>query len=68
MDPVTAFSLAAGVLQVIDLAFKASSMCKEIYTDGSLAQHRDAAKLTTFLGEHTDAGDYQTDVVMTHTS
>ena len=54
MDPVTAFSLAAGVLQVIDLAFKASSMCKEIYTDGSLAQHRDAAELTTFLGETTE--------------
>ena len=55
MDPVTAFSLAAGVLQVIDLGFKASSMCKEIYTDGSLAQHRDAAELTTFLGEHCGA-------------
>lgn len=68
MDPVTAFSLAAGVLQVIDLGFKASSMCKEIYTDGSLAQHRDAAGLTTFLGEHLDASVYQMDVAMTHTS
>ncbi|KAL8795023.1 MAG: hypothetical protein Q9195_002471 [Heterodermia aff. obscurata] len=54
MDPVTAFSLAAGVLQIIDMGFKASSMCKEIYTDGSLAQHRDAAELTTFLAETTE--------------
>lgn len=61
MDPVTAFSLAAGVLQVIELGFKASSMCKEIYTDGSLAQYRDAAELTTSLGEHNDPSACLTD-------
>ena len=68
MDPVTAFSLAAGVLQVIDLGLKASLMCKEIYTDGSLAQHRDAAELTTFLGELSHFSAYQIKIKMTYTA
>jgi len=58
MDPVTAFSLAAGVLQVLDLSFKALSKCKEIYKDGSLAQHRDAMTITKYLGECCDANFY----------
>ena len=58
MDPVTAFSLAAGVLQVLDLSFKALSKCKEIYKDGSLAQHRDAQTITEFLGKCSGANSY----------
>lgn len=50
MDPVTAFSLAAGVLQVVDLSIQALSTCKEIYKDGSLAQHRKTEELTKYLG------------------
>ena len=50
MDPVTAFSLAAGVLQVVDLSLKALSTCKEIYKDGSLARNRDIEELTNDLG------------------
>lgn len=51
MDPVTAFSLAAGVLQVVDSSFKALSTCREIYKDGSLAQHRDTEETTKLLGK-----------------
>jgi hypothetical protein len=58
MDPVTAFSLAAGVLQVIDLSFKALSKCKEMYKDGSLAQHRDAKTFTEYLGKCSDTNSY----------
>lgn len=50
MDPVTAFSLAAGILQVVDISFKAVSRCREIYEDGSLAHHRDTAEIARSLG------------------
>ena len=36
-DPVLAFSLAAGVLQVVDVSFRALSACREIHKDASLA-------------------------------
>lgn len=58
MDRITAFSLAAGVLQVLDLSFKALSKCKEMYKDGSLAQHRDAKTFTEYLGKCSDANSY----------
>lgn len=41
MDPVTAVGLAAGILQFLEAGFKTVSVCREIYRDGSLAEHRD---------------------------
>lgn len=52
MDPVTAFSLAAGVLQVVDFSLKALGKCREIYKDGSLAQHRQTEEITKSLGRN----------------
>ena len=59
MDPVTAFSLAAGVLQVLDLSLKALGKCREIYKDGSLAQHRQTAEITQSLGRDRQAYAFQ---------
>ncbi|KAL8874728.1 MAG: hypothetical protein Q9198_006824, partial [Flavoplaca austrocitrina] len=53
MDPVSAFSLAAGVLQVVDVSFRALSACREIHKDGSLTQHRDSQEITQQLLETT---------------
>ncbi|KAL9630955.1 MAG: hypothetical protein Q9204_004464 [Flavoplaca sp. TL-2023a] len=53
MDPVSAFSLAAGVLQVVGISFKAISACREIYKNGSLAQNRDSQYVTQQLLETT---------------
>ena len=50
MDPVTAFGLAAGILQVIDMSTKALSVCQELYKDGSLAENRDTEAITRDLG------------------
>lgn len=50
MDPVTAFSLAANVLQVIDISVKALKTCREVYKDGSLAENRDTEEITKALG------------------
>ena len=52
MDPATAFSLAVGVLQVIDYSFKVVKICRELAKDGSLAPHRNTEKLTDTLGMH----------------
>lgn len=52
-DPVSAFSLAAGVLQVLDVSFRALSTCYEIHKHGSLAQHDDTRKITQYILETT---------------
>lgn len=52
MDPVTAFSLAAGVIQVIDCSFKVVKICRELKKDGSLAPHRNTEELADTLGMH----------------
>ena len=54
MDPVTAFGLAAGILQVLDVGFKAISTCREIYKDGALAEHRETKAVTEKLVDTTN--------------
>ena len=54
MDPVTAFGLATGILQVVDISFKALSKCQEIYRDGSLAENRSTEEVATLLSETTN--------------
>ncbi|KAL8916061.1 MAG: hypothetical protein Q9208_008715 [Pyrenodesmia sp. 3 TL-2023] len=49
MDPVTAFSLAAGILQVVDVSSRALAHCRELCRDGSLAEHRDTIEVTDAL-------------------
>lgn len=39
MDPVSAFSLACGVIQVVDFSLKISSKCRELYKEGSLSDN-----------------------------
>ena len=52
MDPVTAFGLAAGILQVVDVSFRALALCRELCRDGSLAEHRETVELTDALGRY----------------
>ena len=52
-DPVSAFSLAAGVLQVLDFSFRALSTCYKIHKYGSLAQHRDTREIAQDLLDTT---------------
>lgn len=49
MDPLTAFSLACGVIQVVDFSAKVAVKCKEIYDDGALHEYRDLEDLTVHL-------------------
>lgn len=50
---MSAFSLAAGVVQVVDVSFRALSICREIYKNGSLVEHRDTTEITEHLKETT---------------
>ena len=49
MDPLTAFSLVCGVIQVVDFSIKTLSKCKEIYRGGSLSQYQELEDLTKHL-------------------
>ena len=51
MDPLTAFSLAAGILQVVDFSFQALRKCRELYKDGSLAGNKNAKEVAQYLGK-----------------
>ncbi len=46
MDPVTAFSLACGVIQVVDFSLRLLSRSKEIHEKGSLAENDSLEYLT----------------------
>ncbi len=61
MDPVTAFSLAAGVLQVVDFSFQALAKCQELCKDGSLAEHRSTGEIAKYLGKYYDIQTFSID-------
>lgn len=39
MDPVSAFSLACGVIQIVDFSIKTVSSCRRLYKEGSLSEN-----------------------------
>ena len=49
MDPLTAFSLACGVIQVVDFSIKVLAKCKEIHDHGALAEHQEVEEITNHL-------------------
>ena len=49
MDPLSAFSLACGIIQVVDFSTKVISQSREIYKRGSLAENDDLEYLITHL-------------------
>lgn len=49
MDPLTAFSLACGVIQVVDFSTKVVEKCRQLYKDGALSQNMEAEEMATQL-------------------
>lgn len=49
MDPLTAFSLACGVIQVLDFSTKVLSQCREIYKNGSLSENESTESMVEHL-------------------
>lgn len=52
-DPVSTFSLVAGIVQVVDVSLKALSACREIHKNGQLAEHSDSQEINERLLETT---------------
>ena len=55
MDPLTAFSLAASVIQVIDFSIKALGKFQQIYETGTTAADREADEISEHLGQYDDS-------------
>jgi hypothetical protein len=51
MDPVSAFGLAAAVLQVLHFSFEALGKCRELYQHGCLVENKSVQEITQDLGE-----------------
>lgn len=49
MDPINAFSLACGVIQVVDFSTRILSQFREIYKNGSLSEHESIQSMTEHL-------------------
>ena len=49
MDPLTAFSLACGVIQIVDSGSRALSMCMEMYKQGELSEYKELEETTKHL-------------------
>ncbi|KAL8907653.1 MAG: hypothetical protein Q9171_005769 [Xanthocarpia ochracea] len=54
MTSLAAFSLVAGILQVLDVSYRTVKECREIYKDGSAAAHRDTGELAEALAHATE--------------
>ena len=49
MDPLTAFSLVCGIIQVIDFSTKVVKKCHELYRDGVSSEHKEAEEMANHL-------------------
>ena len=49
MDPLTAFSLACGVIQVVDFSMKVLAKCKEFHDHGALSEYQEVEEITKHL-------------------
>ena len=49
MDPLTAFSLTCGVIQVIDISTKIVVRCRQIYKDGATSEHKQIKSMAEHL-------------------
>ena len=60
MDPLTAFSLVCGVIQVVDFSTKTLLKCKELHKEGSLSEYRELEDLTNHLVDVRDKLEHTT--------
>jgi hypothetical protein len=54
MDPISAFSLAAGIIQVVDFATRLLSTANELYHDGSTVRNSDITSVADDLSSLND--------------
>lgn len=49
MDPLSAFSLTCGVIQVIDFSTKVAKKCHELYRDGASSDNKEIEDMARYL-------------------
>lgn len=49
MDPLTAFSLTCGVIQVVDFSSKIVVKCRQIYKDGATSENKETELMARHL-------------------
>ena len=49
MDPLTAFSLTCGVIQVVDFSTKIVVKCRQIYKDGATSENKEIETMAEYL-------------------
>ena len=49
MDPLSAFSLACGIIQVVDFSIKAGAKLHELYSDGAISENREVQEMASHL-------------------
>ena len=49
MDPLTAFSLTCGVIQVVDFSTKIVVKCRQIYKDGATSENKEIESMAGHL-------------------
>ncbi|KAI4274218.1 MAG: hypothetical protein LQ337_004097 [Flavoplaca oasis] len=54
MDPVSAFGLAAGILQLVSVSSEAIILCHRLYKDGSMGAYDEMTEITAKLVQGTD--------------
>ncbi|KAL8647788.1 MAG: hypothetical protein Q9210_005353 [Variospora velana] len=59
MDPLTAFSLVAAILQVVDVSSRAVGQCRQLYKNGALADHNDTREVTSALAKPQSPDDVE---------
>lgn len=53
MDPITGIGLAASVIQLLTFSIQAVTICREVYEQGSVKEHRDLDTTTGHLASLT---------------
>lgn len=49
MDPLSAFALACGVIQVVDFGLKVVVKCRELYKDGASSENKEISTMARHL-------------------
>lgn len=55
MDPITGFSLAASVVQLVTFGIETVKTCRELYKQGCVSEYRDLEYTTGHLASLTDS-------------
>lgn len=63
MEPLSALSLACGIVQMVDFSTIVVTRCRQLYKDGALSENNDVEEMATHLAslrDHLDLPDQRT--------